>query len=54
MDIHITMNRINAELLVDALENKNLNILGEQSTDEILWNVKDSLSINNNMKHKQK
>jgi hypothetical protein len=48
------MNKINAELLVNALENNNLNILGGQSTDEILWNIKDSLTLNNNnIQHKK-
>lgn len=54
MDINVSINKINAELLTEALENNNLNILGEQSTDEILWNLKDSFTINNNMKHKPK
>jgi hypothetical protein len=54
MDIGVTMNLINAELLIEALENKDLEVLGEQSTDEILLNLKDSLTFNNNnIQHKK-
>jgi hypothetical protein len=43
MDINIVMNKINAELLIEALENKDLEILGEQSTDEIISNIKEAI-----------
>jgi hypothetical protein len=43
VDINIVMNKINAELLIEALENKDLEVLGEQSTDEIILNLRKAI-----------
>jgi hypothetical protein len=45
-DISIKLNKCDCELLLEALKNNDLSIIGEQSIDQIIWSIEDELKTN--------